>query len=99
MRRISGRLNINPIRVEDRLKILESPDFFRLYLFEVVCVYVMPELPEEGLIGMVVDVGLRVRDLEIGTWLIKISKEEIADSDRKKKGTCETNRDSGSWSP
>ncbi len=58
--RVSGRLNVHSADLEDRLKVFEAPHFLRLYLFEVVCVDVVPELAEEGLIGMVVDVGLRV---------------------------------------
>lgn len=89
VRRLSVILNINPIGVEDRLKVLESSHFLGLYLFEVVSIDVVPELPEEGLVGMVVNVGLRVGDLEIGASLIKIGKEEIAGCDQKNGDTCE----------
>lgn len=89
MRRLSVILNIHLIGVEDRLEVLESPHFLGLYLFEVVRVDMVPELPEEGLVGMVVNVSLRVGDLEIGASLIKIGKEQIAGCDQKNGDTCE----------
>jgi hypothetical protein len=64
-------LYIYLILAEDRLKVLESLHFFGLYLFEVVCVDMMPELPKKSLIRMVVDISLWVRNLEIGACLIK----------------------------
>ena len=71
MRRTTAGLNIHTVLVEDSLKVLESSHFFDLYLFEVVCVDVVPELPKKGLIRMVVDISLWVRNLEVGACLIK----------------------------
>ena len=85
LRRVLAELKVHSVHMEDRLQVLEAPHFLRLYLFEVVCVDVVPELSEQGLIGMVVDVGLRVRHLEIGAALVKMGKEEIADCDHQKR--------------
>ena len=52
--------------VEECLAVLEAPGFFGLNLFEVVGVDVVPELALKGLVGVVLDVGLLVRNLEIG---------------------------------
>lgn len=71
MRRTVASLDIYLILTEDRSKVLESLHFLGLYLFEVVCVDMVPELPKKGLIGVVVDVSLWVRNLEIGACLIK----------------------------
>ena len=85
VRRVLAELKVHSVHMEDRLQVLEAPHFLRLYLFEVVCVDVVPELSEQGLVGMVVDVGLRVRHLEIGAALVKMGKEEIADCDHQKR--------------
>lgn len=44
--------------------VVNSPHFFLLYLFKVMGVDVVPELPEKGIAGVVVDVGLLVGHLE-----------------------------------
>lgn len=42
-----------------------------VYLFEVVGVDVVPELAEESVVGVVVEVGLGVGHLEVGAGLAK----------------------------
>jgi hypothetical protein len=65
---------------------------FQLFLFdslEVMGVDVMPELPQQDFVGVVLNVGLRVGDLEIGAELVRKGKMRIVEDDRRLKITCE----------
>ena len=58
--------------------VLKSPDFLRLNLFEVMSVDVVPELPEKDLVAVVLDVGLLIGNLEIGSELREEEQKSIA---------------------
>jgi hypothetical protein len=69
--------------LEDISGVVESPLFFGVDALEVVGVDVVPELAQEGVVGVVVSVGLGVGDLEIGAELGGEGRKEVADGEHE----------------
>ena len=52
--------------MQEGTDVVNAPHFIILYLFKVMGVDVVPELPEKGVAGVVVDVGLLIGHFEVG---------------------------------